>query len=155
MTPWVEIAVVGVQLCSTIAGIIVQEHFLIQLNDWGFFCWDLYWYLYLGMSTILVSEYVGVGNSSFLTKMILFFLTGTILVPVEIELVPRFGLLPSPRLAASTRLKQKKQKWISNTEGVEIGLVRISWKVNFVIISDRGPVQIQAKVNIILCWGGN
>ena len=62
------------------------------------------------MSTILVSEYVGVGNSSFLTKMILFFLTGTILVPVEIELVPRFGLLPSPRLAASTRLKQKKQK---------------------------------------------
>ena len=30
-------------------------------------------------------------------KGIFNFLTGTILVPVEIESVPRFGLLPSPR----------------------------------------------------------
>jgi hypothetical protein len=38
----------------------------------------------------------GNGDSIFLMKGILFFLTDTILVPVEIELIPGFGSLPSP-----------------------------------------------------------
>ena len=47
----------------------------------------------------LVFGYVGVDNSSFLMKgMLFYFLTGAILVPVEIELVLRFGLLPSPHV---------------------------------------------------------
>jgi len=48
------------------------------------------------MSNISLFWICWVGNSSFLIKGIFCFLTGAILVPVKIELVPRFGL-PSTR----------------------------------------------------------
>ena len=48
------------------------------------------------MQLFLVSGFFGFEDSSFLMKGIFFFLTGTKLVPVEIEVVPGFGSLPSP-----------------------------------------------------------
>jgi len=73
-----DFAVVGVQLCSTIAAIFVLGHFLIELNGSRS---DLYLYLIFECQIFLVFGYVGVCKSSFLMKGIFFFLTGTILVP--------------------------------------------------------------------------
>jgi len=45
----------------------------------------------------LVAGYVGIGDSLSLMEGIFFFLTDTNLVPVEIELLPDFGLSPFPQ----------------------------------------------------------
>ena len=76
--------------------------FLIDLNCSRFFLKICVYIWFFECQLFLVSGYVGVGNSSFLMKGIFYFLTGTILVPVEIELVPRFGLLASPRQYCNT-----------------------------------------------------
>ena len=77
----------------------LRRFFFIRLS--GLRCGsDLYlcFTFYSKVQLFLVSGYFGVEDSSFLTKGIFCFLKGTKLVPVEIELVPEFGSLPSPRL---------------------------------------------------------
>jgi len=69
--------------------------FLIEPNGPRFFL-RFAFFLFFSCQLFLVSGYVGVEDSSFLMKGNFFFLTGTHLVPVEIELVPGFVLLPSP-----------------------------------------------------------
>jgi len=77
--------------------ILVRGNFLIKLNGSRFFFRFVFVFNFFECQLFLVFGYVGVDNSSFLMKgMLFYFLTGAILVPVEIELVPRFGLLPSP-----------------------------------------------------------
>ena len=44
----------------------------------------------------LFLDFLGVDDSSIFMKRIFLFLNGSNLVPLEIELLPGFGLLPSP-----------------------------------------------------------
>jgi len=53
-------------------------------------------FVFVACQLFLDFGYVGVKESPFLIKGIFFLFTGIILVPVEIELVPGFDLLPSP-----------------------------------------------------------
>jgi len=70
--------------------------FLIERNGPRFFFEVCIYFLFSACQLFLVSGYVGVEDSSFLMKGTFSFLTGTLLVPVEIELVPGFDLLSSP-----------------------------------------------------------
>jgi len=51
--------------------------------------------IFFAFQLFFFSGYVGVEDLSFLMKGIFFFLTGEVLVPVDIELVQGFGLPPS------------------------------------------------------------
>jgi len=54
----------------------------------------------------LFLDFLGVDDSSIFMKRIFLFLNGSNLVPLEIELLPGFGLLPSPRLDVSIKNNQ-------------------------------------------------
>jgi len=79
--------------CST----LLKYNRYLSADDGPRFCSVLYLIsTFFVLQLFLVSGYFGVENSSFLMKGIFFFLKGTNLVPMGIELVPGLGPLPSP-----------------------------------------------------------
>jgi len=90
------ISVIGVQLCLTLTVFLPQRHSLIKLNELRFGL-DFYMYIYIYIfSASAIScfwRFLGRGLIIFDGRN----LTGTKLVPVEIEFIPGFVSLSSPQ----------------------------------------------------------